>query len=145
MADTMTAKNSVADYFLKYENTSFSWMKETILIRTDKELFWGAIDGDIKWIEQHFSRCDKCGPEIFFSPFNVSDAIFYHMISGTSEWRFRNQGPRRQALYDSIMKSPYGPNQQYSTSDMIASVKKIQKMELIPFFGNLTCERVCQG
>ncbi len=43
------------------------------------------------------------------------------------------------------MKSPYGPNQQYSTSDMIASVKKIQKMELIPFFGNLTCERVCQG
>jgi len=134
-----------AEYFLKYEDISFSWMKETILLHTDKELFWGAIDGDIKWIHQNFARCDKCGPEIFFSPFNDSDAVFYHMISGTSEWRFGHQGPRRISIHDSIMKSPYGPDQQYSTSDMTASVKKIQQMELIPFYGKLTCQRVCQG
>jgi len=28
----------------------------------------------------------------------------------------------RQSLHDSIMKSPYGPNQQYSASDMTASI-----------------------
>jgi hypothetical protein len=133
------------EYFLKYENSSFSWMKETILLKTDKDLFWGAVDGDIQWIAQNFARCDKCGPEIFFSPFNGSDAVFYHMISGTSEWRFGHQGPRRQALHDSIMKSPYGPNQEYSTSDLTRSVKKVQKMELIPFHGTLTCAKVCQG
>jgi hypothetical protein len=134
-----------AEYFLKYENISFSWMRETILLNRDKDIFWGTMDRDIQWIHQNFARCDKCGPEIFFSQFNTSDAIFYHMISGTSEWRFGHQGSRRQAIHDAIMKSPYGPNQTYSISDMIASIKKIQKMELIPFFGTLTCERVCKG
>jgi hypothetical protein len=134
-----------AEYFLKYEDISFSWMKETILLHTDKELFWGAIDEDIKWINQNFARCDKCGPEIFFSQFDDSDAVFYHMISATSEWRFGHQGPRRISIHDSIMKSPYGPDKEYSTSDMTASVKKIQKMEVIPFFGKLTCEKVCHG
>ncbi len=133
------------EYFLKYENASFSWMKETILLNTDKNLFWGAVDNDIRWIGQHFSRCDKCGPEIFFSPFNVSNAVFYHMISATSEWRFGHQGPRRQSIHDSIMKSPYGPNETYSITDMTESVRKVQKMELIPFFGDLTCSRVCRG
>jgi hypothetical protein len=134
-----------AEYFLKYENISFSWMKETILLNTDKDLFWGTMDGDIQWIHHNFGRCDKCGPEIFFSQFNNSDAIFYHMISGTSEWRFGHQGPRRQAIHDAIMKSPYGPNQTYSISNMTASIRKIQKMEVIPFLGTLTCERVCRG
>ncbi|CAF4427486.1 unnamed protein product [Adineta steineri] len=65
------------------------------------------------------------------------------MISATSNWRFNFQDPRRQSLYDLIMQSPYGPNQIYSTSDMIASIKKVQEMQLIPFFGNLTCEQAC--
>jgi hypothetical protein len=134
-----------AEYFLKHQHISFAWMKETILLNTDKDLFWGTMNGDIQWIHQNFHICDKCGPEIFFSQFNVSDAVFYHMISGTSEWRFGHQGPRRQALHDAIMKSSYGPNQTYSVSDMITSIKKIQKMDLIPFLGTLTCERVCKG
>jgi hypothetical protein len=139
------------EYLLKYENASFSWMKETILLHNNKEMFWGAIDNDITWIRQNFDRCDKCGPEIFFSPFNNSDAVFYHMISGTSEWRFGNQVSRRQSLYDSIMRSPYGLNrtnefkQQLSISELTASIRKIQKMRLIPFHGNLTCERICRG
>jgi hypothetical protein len=145
------AGGRTVEYLLKYKNTSFSWMKETILLENDKELFWGAIDNDITWIEQHFQRCDKCGPEIFFSPFNNSDAVFYHMISGTSEWRFGNQISRRQSLYDSIMQSPYGLNQtnefhqQFSISKLTESVRKIQKMRLIPFHGNLTCRSICSG
>ncbi|CAF0748789.1 unnamed protein product [Adineta steineri] len=131
------------EFLLKYKNTSFSWMKETIFLETDKNLFWGVVDNDIQWIKQHFFRCDKCGAEVFFSPFNGSNAVFYHMISATSNWRFNFQDPRRQSLYDSIMQSPYGPNQIYSTSDMIASIKKVQEMQLIPFFGNLTCEQAC--
>jgi hypothetical protein len=91
------------EYFNKYTNTSFSWMKETILLENDKELFWGTIDTDITWIRNNFDCWDKCGPEIFFSAFNTSNAIFYHMISGTSEWRFSNQDSRRQAFHDSIM------------------------------------------
>jgi len=139
------------EYLLKYENTSFSWMKETILLQNDKELFWGAVDNDINWIRNHFNRCDKCGPEIFFSPFNNSNAVFYHMISGTSEWRFGNQVSRRQSLYDSIMQSPYGLDrtnefmQQLSISKLTASVRKIQEMRLIPFHGNLTCDSICRG
>ncbi|CAF1134787.1 unnamed protein product [Rotaria sp. Silwood1] len=133
------------EYFLKYENITFSWMKETILLNIDKDLFWGAINQDIQWIKQNFGRCDKCGPEIFFSPFNNSNAIFYHMISGTSEWRFGHQSSRRQSIYDTIMRSPYGSNQTYVISDMIVSIKKIQNMELIPFHGNLTCEKICKG
>ncbi|CAF3574440.1 unnamed protein product [Adineta steineri] len=133
------------EYLLKYENASFSWMRETIFLGTDKDLFWGAMDQDIKWISQHFSRCDKCGPEIFLSPFNVSNAVFYHMISAASDWRFGGQGGRRLSIHDSVMQSPYGPNKTYSMSDIIASVRKVQQMELIPFFGNLTCERICGG
>ncbi|CAF4129858.1 unnamed protein product [Rotaria sp. Silwood2] len=133
------------EYLLKYENASFSWMKETILLNIDKDLFWGAVNQDIQWIQQNFGACDKCGPEIFFSPFNNSNVVFYHMISGTSEWRFSHQSSRRQSIHDAIMQSPYGPKQQYVISDVIGSVKKIQKMELIPFHGNLTCERICQG
>jgi hypothetical protein len=126
-------------------------MKETILLHNDSELFWGAVDTDIIWILRHFDRCDKCGPEIFFPPFNNSDAVFYHMISGTSEWRFGDQVSRRQSLYDSVMKSPYrinqinGTHQNFSTSELIASVRKIQKMRLIPFHGNLTCDKICRG
>ena len=134
-----------AEYFLKYENVSFAWMRETILIDQDKSIFWGAMDGDIQWIAQHFSRCDKCGPEIFFSPFNASNAVFYHMISATSDWRFGGQGPRQQAIHDAVMRSPFGPNQQYSSSEMTSSIRKIQQMPLIPFKGNLTCEQICQG
>ncbi|CAF3570964.1 unnamed protein product [Adineta steineri] len=121
------------EYLLKYEKVSFSWMRETIFLGTDKNLFWGAMDKDIRWIRQNFGRCDKCGPEIFLSPFNVSNAVFYHMISATSEWRFGHQGPRRQSMQNSIKRSPYGPNKTYSISDMIASVKKVQQMKLIPF------------
>jgi hypothetical protein len=133
------------EYLLKYGNTSFSWMKEIVLLQNDKELFWGAVDNDITWIRKHFNRCDKCGPEIFSSPFNNSDAVFYHMISGTSEWRFRDQLSRRQSLYDSIMQSPYGLNltdefkQQIAMSELTASVRKIQKMRPMP------CDSVCHG
>ncbi|CAF1111880.1 unnamed protein product [Adineta steineri] len=133
------------EYFLKYENASFSWMRETIFLGTDKDLFWGAMDQDIQWIGQNFGRCDKCGPEIFLSPFNVSNAVFYHMISATSEWRFGHQGPRRQSIHNSVMRSPYGPNKTYLMSDMIASIRKVQQMKLIPFFGDLTCEKICRG
>ncbi|CAF1111851.1 unnamed protein product [Adineta steineri] len=133
------------EYFLKYENASFSWMRETIFLGTDKNLFWGAMDRDIQWIRENFRRCDKCGPEIFLSPFDVSNAVFYHMISATSEWRFEYQDDRRKSIHKSIMRSPYGPNKTYLMSDMIASVRKVQQMELIPFFGDLTCERVCRG
>ncbi len=139
------------EFLLKYENTSFSWMKETILLQNDKELFWGAVDNDITWIRNNFDRCDKCGPEIFFSPFRNSNAVFYHMISGTSEWRFGNQVSRRQSLHDSIMQSPYGLNrtnqftQQLSISKLTASVRKIRKMRLVPFHGNLTCDRICRA
>ena len=133
------------EYLLKYENTSFSWMKETILTKADPSLFWGAIYEDTKWIERSFSRCDKCGPEIFFSPFNASDAVFYHMISATSQWRFGHLGSRLQVIHDSIMRSPYGPNKNYSKIDMMVSVRKIQKMEPIPYYGNLTCNSVCKG
>jgi hypothetical protein len=119
-------------------------MKETILLNNDTELFWGAVDIDIAWIQKNFNRCDKCGPEIFFSPFNTSDAVFYHMISGTSEWRFGNQTGRRQSLSDSIMKSPYGSTGKFSIAELTASVRKIQKMSLIPFHGNLTCDKICR-
>ncbi|CAF3413860.1 unnamed protein product [Rotaria socialis] len=133
------------DYLLKYENISFSWMKETILLNTDKDLFWGAINEDIRWIGSHFDRCDKCGPEVFFSPFDSSNAVFYHMISATSEWRFGHQSSRRKSIYEAVMGSPYGPNKKLVTSDIMASVKKIQKMETIPFSGNLSCAKVCKG
>ena len=139
------AGGQTLEYFLKYPNASFSWMKETILLRNDSELFWGAVDTDIIWILGHFDRCDKCGPEIFFPPFNNSDAVFYHMISGTSEWRFGNQVSRRQSLYNSIMTSPYGTHQNFSTSELIASIRKIQKMRLIPFYGDLTCDKICRN
>ena len=130
------------EYFNKYTNTPYSWMKETIILENDKELFWGTIDDDITWIRNNFDRCDKCGPEIFFSEFNTSNAIFYHMISGASEWRFSNQDSRRQALHDSIMRSPYVSNR---TDELNASVEKIQKMPLIPYYGNLTCVSICRG
>ncbi|CAF2079757.1 unnamed protein product [Rotaria magnacalcarata] len=131
------------DYLLKYENISFSWMKETILLNTDKDLFWGAVDEDIRWIGSHFNRCDKCGPEIFFSPFNSSNAVFYHMISATSEWRFGRQSSRRKSINEAVMRSPYGPDQIFIIADVIASVNKIRRMKTIPFSGNLTCQRVC--
>jgi hypothetical protein len=130
------------EYLIKYSKTSFSWMKETILFENDKELFWGTIDNDITWIKTHFNRCDKCGPEIFFSAFNTSNAVFYHMISGTSEWRFADQISRRQSFSDSIMQSPYVSNR---TNELNASVQKIQKMPLIPYYGNLTCANICHG
>jgi hypothetical protein len=139
------AGGGTIEYFVKYQNSPFSWMKETILLNNDTELFWGAVDIDIAWIQKNFNRCDKCGPEIFFSPFNTSDAVFYHMISGASEWRFRNQVARRQSLYDSIMKSPYGSTDKFSIAELSASVRKIQKMSLIPFHGDLTCAKICQG
>ena len=137
------------EYLLKYKTTSFSWMKETILLDNDKELFWGVVDQDITWIRASFHRCDKCGPEIFFSAFNTSTAVFYHMISGSSEWRFGNQTSRRQSIYDSVMGSPYGFNHtkqfHLPSVQLNASVEKIQKMRLIPYHGNLTCESVCRG
>ena len=137
------------EYLLKYKNTSFSWMKETILLENDKELFWGVVDEDITWIRLSFHRCDKCGPEIFFPAFNTSNAVFYHMISGTSEWRFGDQTSRRQSIYDSVMRSPYGLNQTEkfnpSSSQLNPSIGKIHKMRLIPYHGNLTCESVCLG
>ncbi|CAF2919891.1 unnamed protein product [Rotaria sp. Silwood2] len=142
------AGGRTVEYLLKYQNTSFSWMKETILLRNDKELFWGAIDNDTSWIRAHFDRCDKCGPEIFFSSFNNSDVVFYHMISGTSEWRFPEQVSRRQSIYDSFMQSRYGLNltndisKESFMSGLTASVRKIQQMRLIPFHGNLTCGSV---
>ena len=132
-----------ATFLLKYENTSYSYMRETIFLQTDKSLFWGAMDEDIQWVANNFGRCDKCGPEVFFSPFKNCDAVFYHMISATSEWRFGHQGPRRQSLRDAVMRSPYGPNQTLVMPDMMASVKKVQKMDVIPIFGNLTCLRIC--
>ncbi|CAF2826303.1 unnamed protein product [Rotaria sp. Silwood2] len=138
------------EYLLKYQNTSFSWMKETILLDNDKELFWGAIDNDISWIKTNFDRCDKCGPEIFFSPFNNSNVVFYHMISATSEWRFGNQILRRQSIYDSFMQSQYGIkltndiSEELFMSGLTTSVRKIQKMRLIPFHGNLTCSSICR-
>ncbi|CAF3564004.1 unnamed protein product [Rotaria socialis] len=131
------------DYLLKYENISFSWMKETILLNTDKDLFWGAINEDIRWIGSHFDRCDKCGPEVFFSPFDSSNAVFYHMISATSEWRFGHQSSRRKSINKAVMGSPYGPDQIFITADVMASVNKVRKMETIPFSGNLTRRRVC--
>lgn len=132
-----------AEFLVKYENTSYSYMRETIFLQTDKSLFWGAMDEDIQWIGSNFGRCDKCGPEIFFSPFKNCDAVFYHMISATSEWRFGHQGPRRQSLRNAVMRSPYGPNQTLAMTDMMASVKKVQKMDVIPIFGNLTCVKIC--
>jgi hypothetical protein len=138
------------EYLLKYQNTSFYWMKETILLNNDKQLFWGAVNDDITWINKHFDRCDKCGPEIFFSSFNNNSAMFYHMISGASEWRFVNQASRRQSLHDSIMQSPYGLertndiSEHLQFSELIASVQKVQKMRLIPFHGNLTCDSICR-
>ncbi|CAF1108542.1 unnamed protein product [Didymodactylos carnosus] len=131
------------EYLLKYRNVSFSWMKETILLHTDEGLFWGAVDVDIKWVEHHFDRCDKCGPEVFLSADN--DAVFYHMISGTSNWRFPDQQQRSQSLHDSLMRSPYGPTRQFSMLELIASVRKVQKMDMIPFHGNLTCSTICRG
>ncbi|CAF3219477.1 unnamed protein product, partial [Rotaria socialis] len=116
---------------------------ETILLNTDKDLFWGAINEDIRWIGSHFDRCDKCGPEVFFSPFDSSNAVFYHMISATSEWRFGHQSSRRKSIYEAVMRSPYGSDQIFITADVMASVNKVRKMETIPFSGNLTCRRVC--
>ena len=133
------------EFLLKYTDMPFSWMKETVLLRTGKDLFWGATDVDIQWIGGNFNRCDKCGPEIFVAPFNTSNAVFYHMISGTSEWRFGNQDGRRGSLRDSIMRSPYGPNGTLAAAELLASVAKVRQMETIPFSGNLTCARVCAG
>ncbi|CAF1358016.1 unnamed protein product [Adineta ricciae] len=133
------------EYFLKYPNASFSWMQETIFIRPDNNLFWGAFDNDIQWIRSNFYVCDKCGAEVFVSPFNNSNAVFYHMISATSEWRFPHQNPRRQAIHDAIMKSPYGPNNNFVIDHIHSSVEKVKKMRWIPYFGNLTCENVCKG
>jgi len=76
------------EYLKNNPNIKFSWMKETVLLNKDLDLFWGTMDVDIEWIQKHFSRCDKCGLEIFVSPFNTSDAVFYHMISASSELRF---------------------------------------------------------
>jgi hypothetical protein len=132
------------EYLLKYRKTPFSWMKETILLDTDKTLFWGAVDVDIRWIEGHFNRCDKCGPEVFFTTEDVGGAVFYHMISATSDWRISNQQQRRQALYDSFMQSPYGISPQLLMSELKASVRKIQRMNMVPFNGNLTCSSVCR-
>jgi hypothetical protein len=142
---TYDSGGKTVEFLLHHENASFSWMRETILLKEDKNLFWGAVDGDIGWIKSNFDPCDRCGPEIFISPFNVSNAVFYHMISATSEWRFGHLASRRQAIHDSIMDSPYGPNRTYSVADMIASTRKVQRMELIPFFGNLTCEKACKS
>ena len=109
------------EYLKNNPNIKFSWMKETILLNKNLDLFWGTMDVDIEWIQKHFSRCDKCGLEIFVSPFNTSDAVFYHMISASSEWRFSNQVSRRQ------------------------SVRKVQQMRMIPFYGNLTCTAICKN
>ena len=133
------------EFLLKYTDMPFSWMKETILLRTGKDLFWGATDVDIQWIGRNFDRCDKCGPEIFVAPFNTSNAVFYHMISGTSEWRFGNQDGRRQSLRDSIMRSSYGPNGTLAIPELMASVAVVRQMQMIPYSGNLTCARVCAG
>lgn len=132
------------EFLLKYADMPFSWMKETILLRTSN-LFWGATNVDIRWIRGNFDRCDKCGPEIFVAPFNTSNAVFYHMISGTSEWRFGNQDGRRGSLRDSIMRSPFGPNRTIKMDQLMASVAKVRQMETIPYSGNLTCARVCSG
>ena len=142
---TFDSGGKTIEFLLKYTDMPFSWMKETVLLRTGKDLFWGATDVDIQWIGGNFDRCDKCGPEIFVAPFNTSNAVFYHMISGTSEWRFGNQDGRRGSLRDSIMRSPYGPNGTLAAAELLASVAKVRQMEMIPFFGNLSCARVCAG
>ena len=134
-----------AEYFLNHQDISFAWMKETIITSTDKDLFWGAMDGDIQWIRENFDPCDKCGPEIMFSPFKDSGAVFYHMISAASDWRYGHQDPRRKAIHDSVMRSPLGPNEYYNEIHMATSIAKIQRMPLIPLKGNFTCQSICQG
>lgn len=133
-----------AEYFLNHPEISFAWMKETIITHTDKNLFWGALNEDIQWIRSNFNPCDKCGAEIIYSPFKDSSAVFYHMISSASNWRYDHQGPRIKALNDSIMQSPLGANQKYNQINMKASIAKIHRMPLIPFKGNFTCESICE-
>ena len=132
------------EYLLKYPNASFAYMRETILLKQDKTLFWGAMNEDIGWIRGNFEPCDKCGPEIFFSPFSDSNAVFYHMISATSDWRFSYQNDRAQAVWKNLLKSPYGSNQTISTSELSDSIKRVKMMQLIPPYGNLTCESICK-
>lgn len=138
-------------YFLAYGNPSFSWMKETILVNEDRHLFWASIYNDTIWIRKHFDRCDKCGPEIFYSPSNESRSIFYHMISATSEWRFKDQSLRRYSIYESFMNSPYGTTQkkQFKQTHIQQQIQQfvlqIKSMENIPFHGNLSCLTICQN
>ena len=123
--------------------------KNNSILNKDGDLFWDIIDVDIEWIQKHFSRCDKCGLEIFVSPFNTSDAVFYHMISASSELRFGNQVSRRQSLYDSVVRSPYGLNHtsknKVSQEELLKSVRKVQQMRMIPFYGNFTCTDICKN
>jgi hypothetical protein len=131
------------EYLLKYRNTSFSWVKETILFEPDQTLFWGVVDIDIRWIKSHFRKCDICGPQVFVSPNDNDDIFFYHMISASSQWRFSNLEQRLKALYESVMNSPYGGSGQLPIDELTASVRKVQKMNMIPFHGNLTCSSIC--
>lgn len=133
------------EYLLKYRNTSFSWLRETILFEPDETLFWGVVNNDIRWIKDHFNSCDKCGPEVFVSDNDNDDIFFYHMISASSRWRFLNLHERLQALYESVLTSPYGRIEQLPISELTASVKKVQKMEMVPFDGNLACLSLCKG
>jgi hypothetical protein len=123
--------------------TSFSWVRETILYETDQTLFWGVADTDIRWIKSHFAECDKCGPEVFVSPNDNHDIFFYHMISASSQWRFLKLEELLQALYDSVTNSSYSRSGQLSISELTASVRKVQKMNMVPLHGDLTCSSVC--
>jgi hypothetical protein len=131
------------EYLLKYRNASFSWAKETIFYKTNQTLFWGALNTDIRWIKSHFDKCDKCGPEIFLS--GDGNGIFYHMISASSHWRFSDLEERLQALYDSLMRSPYGQGEQLSVSQLTTFVEEVHKMDMVPLHGNLSCSRICSG
>jgi hypothetical protein len=131
------------EYLHKYPNTSFSWVKETILFEPDQTLFCGVVDTDIRWIKSHFGRCDKCGPEVFVSDNDDDTIFFYHMISASSQWRFTNLESRLQALYESVMNSAYRESGELSICDLNASVRKVQKMNMVPFHGNFTCSSIC--
>ena len=77
--------NAFIFFTIESSNVLKKSMQEAILLNKNLDLFWGAMDVDIEWIQKYFRHCDKCEPEIFISPFNTSDAVFYHIISANPE------------------------------------------------------------
>jgi hypothetical protein len=113
-------------FFNKNVHFGHAWCTEMILTNTG--FAGGMFDDDLRWIQSHFGKSDKCGSELYVQ----MDSLFYHMISASSSWRFGPEvnAPRINALKQKVVSALPYPNTVHPWQGYAHAV---------PPFGNFTC------